>query len=89
MTIWKYPLEITDEQNIRMPKGANILTAQIQGGTLCLWAIVDPKAPLVSRWIGIVGTGHPMAQEMECVYLGTAQMAGGALVWHVFELEPL
>jgi len=37
-TTWKYPLEITDEQNLMMPEGAEILTAQMQGGTLCLWA---------------------------------------------------
>ena len=83
-TTWKYPLEITDEQNLMMPEGAEILTAQIQGGTLCLWALVNPAAPKQRRTIEILGTGNP-APDVERKYISTAQMAGGSLIWHVFE----
>lgn len=88
MTIWKYPLEITDEQSVMLPEGSDILSAQVQGGTLCLWVKVNPKAPLSRRTIRIFGTGHPVPDE-PLVFIDTVQMAGGALVWHVFELEPL
>lgn len=86
-TIWKFPLEITDEQNVMMPEGAVILSAQSQSDTLCLWAKVDAKAPLSRRTIRIFGTGHPVPDE-PLIFIATAQMlnAWGPLVWHIFEL---
>ena len=33
-------------QDVEFPKGAEILTAQMQNGQACIWAIVDPKAAL-------------------------------------------
>ena len=57
--IWKYPLEITDTQNLMMPEGAEILAAQMQGDTLCLWALVNPDAPKQRREIEVLGTGNP------------------------------
>lgn len=42
-TIYKYPLDVTDVQEIKLPVGAEILTVQAQNGTLCLWALVDPQ----------------------------------------------
>lgn len=63
-TIWKYPLAITDTQNVMMPEGAEILSAQMQGDTLCLWALVNPDAPKLSslmkcwgRRMRILGSG--------------------------------
>lgn len=84
MTIYKYPIEITDCQKVRMPFNAEILTAQMQGDTLCLWANVEEHASLEERTIEVFGTGHPMSYENRR-YIGTTQMHGGALVWHVFE----
>lgn len=82
--VWKYPLEIADGQNLMMPEGAEILTAQMQGGILSLWALVNPEAPMQRRVIEILGTGNP-ASDVERKYIATAQMAGGLLIWHVFE----
>lgn len=58
-TIWKYPLKVTDTQDVMMPEGADILTAQMQGVTLCLWALVNPDAPKQRREIEVLGTGNP------------------------------
>lgn len=85
-SIWKYQLEITDRQNVVMREGAQILTAQMQNGTLCLWAMLNPSAPRERREIEIIGTGNP-AEAADRRYIATVQMAGGALVWHVFERE--
>ena len=41
--IWKYILDITDTQCLDMPDGAMTLCVQMQGETLCLWAVVDPN----------------------------------------------
>lgn len=88
-TIWKYPLEVVDLQTVKMPAGAQILTAQMQGSastgvTLCLWALVQPDAPLTGCVIEILGTGHP-APDVPRRHIGTVLMMQGALVWHVFE----
>lgn len=86
-TIWKYPLEFTDTQNVMMPEGAEILTAQLQnGGGLCVWALVNPGAPQQRREIEVLGTGNP-APEAKRRYIATVQMQGGKLVWHIFERE--
>jgi hypothetical protein len=82
-TIWKFPLAFIDEQNLMMPTCAEILTAQMQGTYLCLWALVDPKAPKQRRVIEVLGTGNPVS-EANRRYIATVQMVGG-LVWHIFE----
>jgi len=84
--IFKYPLEITDTQFVELPLGAEILTTQMQGNQLCLWAIVNtlPEAVKKNRRIEIIGTGNPMPIG-DLKYISTFQMLGGGLVFHVFE----
>ncbi len=83
MTIWKFPLQLTDTQKIPMPKDAQILSAQVQDGTLCIWALVDPDRPKEERKIEIHGTGNASVNLLPKTFIGTAQM--GMFVWHVFE----
>ena len=82
--IWKFPLEVTDEQRIEMPEAADILCVQVQGGVPCLWAAVIPDAAKVKRTVAVYGTGHPMKTRQADKYVGTFQLQGGALVFHVF-----
>lgn len=82
-TIWKFPLVITDQNEIEMPKGAELLTVQLQHGEPQLWASVDPSAPKVRRRIMVHGTGHQV--DVFNVYLATFQIAGGDLIFHVFD----
>lgn len=85
-TIWKFPLPVTDFQKIEMPKGAEVLSAQVQGVSLCLWAMVDPEAETELRGFWIIGTGHPIEHEKNLGrFIGTTQMYNGSLIWHVFE----
>jgi hypothetical protein len=83
-TIWKFPVDVTDEQTVSAPAGAKWLTAQFQGRSICLWAIVDDAEPKVREYhVSIFGTGNPF----DCVfgqYLGTCQMQDDALTFHVF-----
>lgn len=83
-TIWKYQLEIVGEQSIQLPEGAEILSAQVQCESLCLWALVTPANPIQRRIIEIIGTGHPL-DESERKYISTVQADGGDLVRHIFE----
>jgi hypothetical protein len=86
-TVYKYELKLTDEQSVNLPKGAEVLTIQVQHDTPCLWAMVDPNAPKEARFFETFGTGHVIRTDMgvERSYIGTYQIHDGALVFHVFE----
>lgn len=86
-TIWKFPIEITDVQPVCMPEGAEILSAQVQGGQLCLWALVNPENQMTERVIEVFGTGNPIHSGMgtDRKFIATAQMRDMPPVWHVFE----
>lgn len=81
--IFKYPIEATDSQGIEMPAGAKILCVQTQGEQPCIWAQVDPHERMVRRQIWVYGTGHHMLRTQD-KYVGTFQLSGGSLVFHVF-----
>ena len=84
--IFKYrithPLDV-----ISLPEGAEILCVQIQHELPCIWALVDPDAPLVQRRFIIVGTGQDISNVDSSNYIGTFQQAQSSLIWHLFELE--
>lgn len=82
--IYKYPLAVTDRQELTMPEGAEILTVQTQGGEPMLWARVNRAAPSSVRTFITHGTGHAVDDEAYR-YVGTYQLHGGELVFHVFE----
>lgn len=84
MKIFKYPLKVEHIQQVMLPQNAKILSVQVQAGTLCIWAQIDEVNALEDRTIEVFGTGHAMSDEPRR-YIGTVQMHGGALVWHVFE----
>lgn len=84
MRVFKYPLQSVERQMVWLPTGSEILSVQMQGEQLQLWALVDER--LSEKWateIVIVGTGHPVPEVKE--FINTFQMSGGALVFHVFE----
>lgn len=84
-SIFKYPIPVADTQKVTMPADARILCVQTQrGDQVCLWAEVNPNAKLASRTIEMFGTGHAM-DESSRIYIGTVQIAGGVLVFHVYE----
>jgi hypothetical protein len=81
--VWKYTLPMaSDEADILMPIGAEVLAVGNQGNNLCLWARVDPEAELETRRFRVRGTGLPGA---EGEHVGTVLLYNGALVLHVFE----
>ena len=84
MTIWKYQLAMIDDQKIEMPRKARILSVQVQDDVPCLWALVDDDAPTEQRAVRIAGTGHRVSGWSAENFVGTVQLAGGTLVFHVF-----
>jgi len=84
-TIWKFPLVGRSlEETIAMPEGAEILCVQVQDRTPTLWASVDPSRKLTARSIYVVATGDEELPLDDWHYIGTYQMASGALIYHVF-----
>jgi hypothetical protein len=84
--IYKYDLEVTDEQIMELPAGAEFLHVGVQTGTTSttvqLWAIVDPSADPEQRRFIIHGTGHPVARSLHAsAHIGTVIAADG----HVFD----
>lgn len=84
-SIYKYTLTPAEMQNIELPEGAEILTTQTQNGEICIWAMVNPDAKKVIRTFTVIGTGWRIITESNLKYIGTVQLEGGALVFHVFE----
>jgi hypothetical protein len=84
-TIYKFPLKVDDLVTVSMPKGAKILSLQVQNDIPCLWALVDEDMEWrENRVFRIFGTGHVFAASPG-TFLGTVQLMEGALVFHVFE----
>ena len=83
-TIFKYKLALIDEQCIEIPREHEILSVQVQGGEVCMWVIVDNASRTEKRTFYIHGTGHDIGHK-PMVFIGTVQLANGALVFHVFK----
>lgn len=82
VTIYKYPINVYLTY-VEMPRGARMLTVQLQGGRPFIWAKVDPMSPMAKRMIVIVATGQALGRGE---YVGTWQCTGGEFVWHLFDL---
>lgn len=83
-TIWKFPIQVHDEQEVVMPEGAQLLHVAMQQGQPCVWAQVNPDAAPTPRKIRVFGTGHDMPDDPG-QYLGTFPMMEGRLIFHVYD----
>jgi hypothetical protein len=81
-TIYKYPIEITDEQTVSMPMGAQILSAQMQGTQLCIWTLVEVGNVNCNRRVRIFGTGNTVKLDGNWKFVDSVQER--IFVWHVF-----
>ena len=59
-TIWKFQIPIIDRFSVSMPRGAEVLSVQVQYGQAVMWALVDASAMYELRHFSIVGTGNPI-----------------------------
>ena len=82
--VYKYPLVVTDRQLVTMPKEAKLMSVQVQNGTPCLWALVNPENPTEEVPILLYGTGHKIPDTENIAYIGTIQMPKYGLVLHAF-----
>lgn len=83
-TIYKYILNPETVQSVIMPQDAKILSVQVQHGQICIWAVGKASGVNERRIFHVYGTGHELPDD-ELSFIGTVQLHGGALVFHVFE----
>ena len=82
-TIYKYKLEVTDSQTIKLPLGAKILTVALQDGEPHIWSMVDTNDKYNDVEILTFGTGQDISYH-GLQYIGTYQLLSGDLVYHIF-----
>jgi hypothetical protein len=83
--IYKYPINIKlGQQVIKMPKFANLLSFQMQGGNLYLWAEVNTDYKEDDIYIEIIPTGV----EIKCkgIHKGTVVDENTLEVWHLYQI---
>jgi hypothetical protein len=82
--IYKYQVQVAEEQIIRLPEDSEILTVQNQAGLTYLWVKHDTDKPLKDYRFLMIGTGHPIDEVFNGKYIGTFQKQGGTLIFHLF-----
>jgi hypothetical protein len=94
MVIYKYQVPRGGgKHGVKFPKGAKLLTIQVQKGIPTVWAWVDPKANESEvKVFHCIPTGVGVVDDFwtnDVRFLGTVQ-DGDGFVWHYFEqLTPL
>lgn len=85
LTIYKFPLEITDSQVIKMPKGSRILSIKQQRNRVCLWAEVDTSEEIEDVTILCFGTGQVIPSYIKKEFIASLLLYSGDLVFHFFK----
>jgi hypothetical protein len=86
LTIYKYTLLNQSAQRIKLPLGAQLLTAKLQHNVVCLWAMVDTSIiETEMREIEMLLTGQEIEVPYGRHYLGTVLINNGEFVFHYFE----
>ena len=88
LTVFKYQLPLGDYFKLALPKGARVLTADMQNGQPCLWALINPDNKTEKRLFRFVGTGQMIEDSLKRLeFVATFQMEGGSLTLHIFEVK--
>ena len=84
--IWKYKLEITDNQTVSMPRRSVPLFIGVQNNQPVMWVRIETTLGLTDYKVRIIGTGHKFMLDNEYKYRGTFQVnnSGVEFVGHVF-----
>lgn len=83
--VWKFPFHPAHPILIQMPKGAQVLSVQCQSDRPFLWAFVDPHAEREVRGFYAYEAGQTIESNDLGQFVGTFQMPGGHLVFHMWE----
>jgi hypothetical protein len=83
MKIYKFIIPLQSTPFVYMPKGANIVSCQIQDEKITVWALCDPNAEKAKRYFAVVNTGEEFS-NVNLRFIATVQL--GAYVYHVHEI---
>ena len=86
LRVFKYDIERTDFQQIKMHSVEAFLHVGVQHGKLRIWALVDVESDQSTVRLYVVGTGNPTVLTGNEVFIGTC--FDGPFVWHVFSDLP-
>ena len=78
--IYKYEMKVERTFEVEMPLMMTPLHVDVQEGTICLWASVNPHSPQVKRKFYCRGTG--LSAPNNKIHLGTVLV--DSYVWHFF-----
>ena len=85
-TIYKYPLRLTEKQNVLIPLHSRLISVKSINDQLYLYAMIDPEQTRTDNVeILIYGTGHVFDSLLSFNHLETVVEHG--FVWHVFRGE--
>lgn len=83
--IYKYPIIITEHQEIEIPEDSLVLDIKVQAGKPQLWAMVNPDNPPSVLTIAVYGTGCPIdAENVNLRHISTFIV--GKYVFHAFQI---
>jgi len=85
--IWKFQLPLETIAWVAMPLLAEVISTGLDPAeNLCVWAVVDPNRELSKRMFLVIGTAHPLPDEVKLSrFLGTVRQ--GPFMWHVYEYQ--
>ena len=90
-TIWKYPLEIQEEQTVEVPYGSQLLSLMGQNDLPVLYVLVNPYTKVKEVWhFSLWATGQKIGDEMlrTSIFVGTVSTYEGRLIWHLWRNNP-
>jgi hypothetical protein len=68
--IFKYQMPVLEQFEMELPRGAEIIRMESQGGMFWMWAVVHTEAPLETRRFRAFKTGAAMPDDMPLRYVG-------------------
>jgi hypothetical protein len=84
--IYKYKITESEDIQVEMPKGAQILHADIMSNGMHVWALVNPKHKLKKKTFRVIATGQEISDYDKKHYHYIKTMIDGIFVWHLYEL---
>jgi len=94
LTIHKFKLDLGTftRTTVEAEPNAHFYDAGYQGGTLCLWALVDDSVKRIEHTFELFGTGWPVKltkQHTFFQHIREIGPQGGHLEWFIYRLTPL
>lgn len=87
MVIYKYPV-VPGLFEVELSRNSRVLSVGVQNDKPMMWVLVDTLDKRIEkRKFIVIGTGHETDELRDCRFgfVGTFQLDGGALVFHLFE----